>query len=236
MLFARRAEVARLERGDPRSTSLAQLDYQDAMPSMQVEPPQVAPATALPAVEQAPKRLSHTRPKVHQIAAGQTPVGQPQPPRPPAVGDVIDPDEQVVFFTTAADVDLAALIALTDRRVLVVARTSSGDTQTMAVDLDQIESISGQAGASFGSVQVDDGRQTWSIPLIQNDMVEPFVNRVREAVEARRPPAPPAASPAPGGPATTNVADELDKLASLLERGILTPEEFAQQKAKLLDS
>ena len=36
------------------------------------------------------------------------------------------------------------------------------------------------------------------------------------------------------GAAGGQIADELEKLASLMERGILTPEEFAQQKAKLL--
>lgn len=234
MLFARRADAARLDRADPHSASRTQLDYQDVTPVTQVEPPRAAQATALPAVERDPKQLGHAVPEVRQIQAGRKPAEQPQPPRPPQVGDVVDPGKQVVFFTTATDADLAALIALTDRRVLVVARTTSGDTQTMVADLDQIKSISGQAGASFGSVQVDDGRQIWSIPLIQNDMVEPFVNRVQEAIEARRPPAPPSSSPAPGGSVTMNVADELEKLASLLERGILTPEEFAQQKAKLL--
>ena len=34
---------------------------------------------------------------------------------------------------------------------------------------------------------------------------------------------------------TSQIADEIEKLASLLDRGILTPEEFAQRKAKLLD-
>lgn len=42
--------------------------------------------------------------------------------------------------------------------------------------------------------------------------------------------APPVASVSP----TASVADELSKLAALLDRGLLTPDEFAAQKAKLL--
>ena len=35
-------------------------------------------------------------------------------------------------------------------------------------------------------------------------------------------------------PSVIDIADQLEKLASLMERGLLAPEEFAQQKVKLL--
>jgi hypothetical protein len=50
--------------------------------------------------------------------------------------------------------------------------------------------------------------------------------------------APPSAAPASNGPlpaAAMSVADELKKLAELKDAGLLTDEEFAGQKAKLLD-
>lgn len=235
-LFARRAEAARLERADPRRASTADLHYQDVTPVTPIQPSHQAPATALPAFEQAPGSLAQpVVPEVRQISAGRSATDAMRHPTPPSVGDVIDPGEQVTFSTTASDTALAALVALTDRRVLAVATTASGDTQTMATDLGQIRSISGHTGEDFGTIQIDDGAQTWSIPLIQNDMVEPFINRVQEAIDALRPPAPP---PAQGAAHDTtagvNIADELEKLAALMERGILTPEEFAAQKAKLL--
>ena len=103
----------------------------------------------------------------------------------------------------------------------------------MAVELDQIESVSGYAGEDIGSIQIEDGTQTWTIPLIQNDMIEPFVNRIKEAIETRRSSAPTTIA-SDGDRATISVADEIEKLASLVERGLLTAEEFAAQKAKLL--
>ena len=45
---------------------------------------------------------------------------------------------------------------------------------------------------------------------------------------------PPSPEDVPEEDSTSQIADELEKLASLMERGILTPEEFAHQKAKLL--
>ena len=47
-------------------------------------------------------------------------------------------------------------------------------------------------------------------------------------------PAPVAAAPAPAAPATTDVIAQLRSLAELRDQGILTEEEFAAQKAKLL--
>lgn len=235
-LFARRAEAARLERADPRQVSTAQLHYQDVTPVTPIQPPHQAPVTALPAFEHPPGSLAQpVAPEVRQIPAGRSVADATRHPSLPSVGEVIDPGEQVTFSTTASDTALAAFVALTDRRVLAVATTVSGDTQTMATDLEQIRSISGHAGENFGTIQIDDGTQTWSIPLIQNDMVEPFINRVQEAIEARRPPTPPPAQGAAHDAAAgVNIADELEKLAALMERGLLTPEEFAAQKAKLL--
>lgn len=48
------------------------------------------------------------------------------------------------------------------------------------------------------------------------------------------PVAPPPAAPAPAASGTESMIDQLKELASLKEQGILTEEEFAQQKAKLL--
>jgi hypothetical protein len=48
-------------------------------------------------------------------------------------------------------------------------------------------------------------------------------------------PPPPAAPAAPAGP-PVDLADQLRKLATLRDEGILSEEEFAAQKAKLLGS
>jgi hypothetical protein len=44
----------------------------------------------------------------------------------------------------------------------------------------------------------------------------------------------PRAQPAPGGPPSRDVAD-LEKLADLRERGLISEDEFAAQKKKILD-
>jgi hypothetical protein len=58
-----------------------------------------------------------------------------------------------------------------------------------------------------------------------------FTNRVRDAIEARK-----AASRRPPSAAEQgdDVIAKLERLAALLEKGVITQDEFAQQKKKLL--
>ena len=153
-----------------------------------------------------------------------------------------------------------SLIALTDRRILILDKRFLGGVQTISIDLDRVNSVSGDTGLIIGtgSVRIQDGGDERHIGWMTNSTVQPFVTRVQHAIEARKqflaaqqagaiaaataapavapatPPPPPAPSPAP--PASANsIADELEKLANLMERGILTAEEFAEQKAKLLN-
>lgn len=73
----------------------------------------------------------------------------------------------------------------------------------------------------------------------------PITSQLRKANASSSPPAPPttpppsSAAPLANGPSSASsgsVADELKKLADLKDAGLLTDEEFAGQKAKLLNS
>jgi hypothetical protein len=48
------------------------------------------------------------------------------------------------------------------------------------------------------------------------------------------PPAPPPEAYAPAGPAPSDMIQQLKDLAALRDQGVLTEEEFAQQKAQIL--
>ncbi|HEX5527707.1 MAG TPA: SHOCT domain-containing protein [Solirubrobacterales bacterium] len=56
------------------------------------------------------------------------------------------------------------------------------------------------------------------------------------AVDAQAAPAPAPAAPAPGPEGQASMIDQLKQLGELKAQGILTEEEFAAQKAKLLSS
>jgi hypothetical protein len=58
----------------------------------------------------------------------------------------------------------------------------------------------------------------------------------RAAPQEAPPPAEPAAAPAPSAGPTPDAIEQLKELADLKDQGVLTEEEFAAQKAKILGS
>jgi hypothetical protein len=76
---------------------------------------------------------------------------------------------------------------------------------------------------------------------VQRRQAEKFASRDAQiaadrqaAYEEQAPPEPQAAPAAPAPASSESVVDQLTKLGELRDRGILTDEEFAQQKAKIL--
>lgn len=123
-----------------------------------------------------------------------------------------------------------ALIALTDRRILILDKRLFAGTQTIAIDLDKVNSITGDTGMFFGGFKIQDGGDERDVGQVSKATVLPFVQRVQQAIEARktelRQPA--------AAPAQDDIVSKLERLADLRERGVLNDAEFESQKAKLL--
>ena len=61
-----------------------------------------------------------------------------------------------------------------------------------------------------------------------------WVKNLQEQMEAQQGPPAPAAAPAPSAGISSDTMQKLEDLGKLHEQGILTDDEFAQQKARLL--
>lgn len=121
----------------------------------------------------------------------------------------------------------------TNRRVLFVDKGVMGSSEVSEMPYRSIEAVTYSTGAFFAGIQIT-GRGIASFrieDIPDKDSVKPFVDCVRGHLEAAH--APQAAAPQPAT-AQLSVADEIEKLASLLERGILTQEEFDAKKRQLL--
>ena len=244
VLFARRAEEARRKRMEDELAAAVHPDPSIGPDQANPDLPQNAYATVLPPQDH--ERLEVAAPdpiEAPRVAPPMQPppnLPDPQQARIPALRDVVGRDEQVLLFTTGSDADGATLVAVTDHRVIVMEQLSMSEAQTSTFELDGIGSIAGASGSGIGQVRIKYGGTERTISRINADMVQPLVNLVKDLIRQRKPPPPPKPLPAPATASPTqspvDVADQLEKLASLLERGLLTPEEFAQQKAKLLGS
>ena len=121
----------------------------------------------------------------------------------------------------------------TNKRVLFVDKGVLGSTDVSEMPYRSIEAITYSTGAFFAGVQIT-GRGVASFRIEEipdKDSVKPFVDCVRGHLEAAHAPQA-VAAPQPAPP--LSAADEIEKLASLLERGILTQEEFDAKKKQLL--
>jgi hypothetical protein len=93
-----------------------------------------------------------------------------------------------------------------------------------------LTSIEYKKGFSYGEITLLAAGDRTRFHMIPKDLVENLVKVIRERMAASSQPSQPATGPGSGA----SVADELLKLASLRDSGILTPEEFDAQKAKLI--
>ena len=127
-----------------------------------------------------------------------------------------------------------ALICLTDRRILILDKRLFSGVQTISIDLDKVNSITGDTGLFFGGFKIQDGGDERDVGTVNNASVLPFVERVQEAIEARKRELQRVV--VTEGPPPDDFISQLERLADLRERGILTDAEFAAQKARILNS
>ncbi len=123
------------------------------------------------------------------------------------------------------------VVVATSKRVVFADKGVFGSSEVMMISYGSIESITHSTGAFRAGIQIKGkGASSYRIEDIGlKAAVRPFVAKVRPHIEAlANAPTPPLAVVAP------SLADELERLAVLMDRGILTEDEFAAKKKQLL--
>jgi hypothetical protein len=143
--------------------------------------------------------------------------------------NVLMDGEQVLAFTSGLMDGNTWLITLTDKRLIFLDKGMIYGLKQAIIDLDKVNTVSGQTGLLLGKISIQDGATSRTIDNVQKKAVVPFTNKVRDAIEARKVPA---TRTVQGS--SDDAVSKLEKLASMLEKGLLTKEEFLQQKIKIL--
>jgi len=146
--------------------------------------------------------------------------------------DILLDGECVLAFTSGMMDGNTWLIALTDKRVIFLDKGMIYGLKQVVIDLDKINAVSGETGLLLGSISIQDGATTHTIKNVPKKAVVNFTNKVRDAIETRK-----------RGQVVhlanqqssvdIDVISQLERLAALKEKGVLTQEEFDQHKAKL---
>jgi len=137
--------------------------------------------------------------------------------------------ETVRFLAQGSYENDQGIVALTDRRLLFLFHGMMREAKE-DFPLRLISSVQTKSGFATGELRIFVSGNTAKISSIVKGDLQPLADAVREGLSAQSAPPAPAAAPAASDP-----FEALQKLASLRESGVLTPEEFEAKKKELLE-
>lgn len=145
-----------------------------------------------------------------------------------ALPEILEHNESVKALTSGLMNNSTWLAVCTEKRIIFINRGMFYGVRQIQIPLDRIQAIDHEATIFFGSITVWDGASAFNIGMVLKSSILPFVKVAQEQMQISRGQAKAAAQPA------TDIASQLERLATLKEKGHLTEEEFQTQKKKLL--
>ena len=131
--------------------------------------------------------------------------------------------EALLSFTAGALAGRKWLVALTDRRLLFLSKGLLSRLQQTSIDLGKVQAVSSHLGIFSGKLVIEELGTQRVVDRVRKKTVIAFSSRMRDAIEARR-----IAVRRPqslgGGTGVEDVVVRLERLAALVDQGILTPE------------
>lgn len=156
---------------------------------------------------------------------------------------ILTEEENICGITSGFYENKTWLIVITDLRILFLDKGMFFGLKQIDLPLNHVSSISHKAGIFFGELQVSTSSGGKTIKNIAKRDVLKISSIIAGLIHGGRKQKPNATATAPSTPPaiiTSNtridLASQLEKLADLHERGVLTEEEFSLSKAKLIGS
>ena len=146
--------------------------------------------------------------------------------------EILQDGEQVIAFTSGLMDGNTWLLTLTDRRIIFLDKGIIFGLKQQSIPLNKINAISGKTGLLFGSIQITEGAKTHKIDNVWKKTVKIFTNKVQEAICT---PVNQSASSYSANTAPDKYS-QLEKLADLKAKGIISAKEYNAEKAKILNS
>ena len=146
--------------------------------------------------------------------------------------NILTEDETILALTSGMMDGNTWLIVCTEKRVVFLDKGMIYGLKQRETPLERINSIEQTTGMIFGSIGIWDGASHMEIRRVMKKTVRPFVeavNRARDALKRAE-----GRNRSSAGTSGADLASQLERLADLRDRGILTDEEFQTQKSKLL--
>ena len=146
--------------------------------------------------------------------------------------EVLRDSEKILYLTSGLSDGNTWLITCTNERVIFLDKGMFYGLKQKEIPLNKINSIEQKRGLILGEIAIYDGASKIQIKNIMKHTVKPFVEAVNNAIESfTRNTAKPSSSQLQ---ASEDLADQIEKLANLRDKDILTEEEFQAKKTQLL--
>lgn len=145
--------------------------------------------------------------------------------------EVLNEGEQVIAFTSGMMDGNTWLIVLTDLRIIFLDKGMIYGLKQVSISLAKINGISGSTGILFGTIEINDGAVVRKIENVWKKTVRNFTNLAQNAIESYNNPKDIVQQVASQ---EDDIIAKLEKLAILKEKGILSEEEFQEQKMRIL--
>lgn len=149
--------------------------------------------------------------------------------------EILGDDEHIRYLTSGLMNGTTWLIVATQKRIVLIDYGMFFGVKQSEMSLENINSISYQTGLIFGSIEIWHGGARMLIENCQKATVKPFcdaVNKAKAELKGEQIATVPQAQS--NATAAIDVASQLERLGALMEKGLLSKEEFEAQKAKLL--
>ena len=143
--------------------------------------------------------------------------------------EILSQDETLRGITSGLTEGNTWLIALTNKRIIFLDKGMIYGLKQKEIPLEKINSIEQKTGIMFGEIGIWDGASHITIKNIDKKAVKPFVIAVNAVISELK-------TSHPSAVPKLSIADQLEQLAGLRDKGVLTEEEFTDQKRKLLDA
>lgn len=127
------------------------------------------------------------------------------------------------------------LITLTNQRVIFLDKGMIFGVKQVDVNLMNIVSVGGKTGLMFGEITISTSGQNYTVKNVMKASVIPFTNLVNETRNSLNKPASPTTSINNEKSSFDDAMDKIDRLAEMKAEGILSEEEFQQQKQRVLN-
>ncbi len=150
--------------------------------------------------------------------------------------EILADDENIRYLTSGLTNGTTWLIVCTQKRIILLDYGFLFGMKQSEMALENINSISYQQGLLFGSIEIWHGGARMLIENCGKETVRPFVDAVNKAIKDLKNENVQSSVKQQESVQTNqdDIVSKLERLAALKEKGILTDEEFAAQKAKIL--